>query len=310
MRQKGYLKFVMAGDALRRRLSRVVNKVRNFVACRRWKLQPRGGQAAIRPYYERRTPSRQTIIDIFAAGWKSALPDGQSGKADLFDDRRLAWLDHKIPDGLQGKSVLELGPFEGYHTYQLDQMGAGEIVSVEGNSITFLKCLCVKEMYALKAGFAFGDIQAFLDHCDRRFDLVFASGVLYHSQEPVRFIEQAARIATHLYIWTHYYSQAIPQLSNGQEKHFIPDRNRVLTLGTRQIQLYARSYLMPGYRSKLPMYWEGGQEDVSYWLAKDDLLWLIDYFCFEVVARTGESDQVNGLPCMGVYARKKHQSAT
>jgi len=100
-------------------------------------------------------------------------------------------------------------------------MGAAEPIAVEANSINFLKCLCVKEIHDLKAKFALGDIQSYLDGCSRQFDIVVASRVLYHSQEPIRFLEQATRVEEHLYLWMHYYSETIHTPSNGQDRHFI-----------------------------------------------------------------------------------------
>lgn len=288
----------------RRRLSRLRKAVSRLFCPQGVDKAQQKNPAAIQPYYEKRAPSRQTIIDIFGGSWKSVLPGGESGTKHMFEDRRMDWLAEKIAGGMQGKSVLELGPFEGYHTYQLDKLGAREIVSVEGNSINFLKCLCIKEMYGLKASFALGDIQSFLDQCNRSYDVVCASGVLYHSQDPIRFIEHATRVTDHLYIWTHYYSPRVQDLTNGQEKHFIATQNRSVQVGSREIIFHARSYLMSNYLDKLPLYWEGGQEDIAYWLSKDDLLWLIGYFGFDVVADDGGKGQVNGLPCIGLYARR------
>ena len=267
---------------------------------------PLAGIPAIRPYYETRPPSPQTIVDIFGGSWKSSLPGGvRSGAQDMFADRRMEWLAAKLPGGLQSKSILELGPFEAYQTYQLEQRGVREIVAVEGNSINFLKCLCVKEIHGLRASFVFGDIQSYLDCCDRNFDLVCASGVLYHSQEPVKLLEQAMRVADHLYVWTHFHAPAILELDNGQEKHFVAGKNRKTSVGGRDITLHARSYLIGGYRSNLPLYWEGGQQAVAYWLSKEDLFWLIRHFGFEVVAEHGGKGRGSGLPCIGLYARRR-----
>jgi tetratricopeptide (TPR) repeat protein len=258
----------------------------------------------IRATYERRYPSTQTIVDIFGDSWKSNLPGTKkSGSAEMFDDGRPAWLASQIPSGMHFKSILELGPFEGYQTYLLDRLGAREIVSVEGNTINFLKCLCLKELYGLKSRVNLGDIQAYIEHCDRRFDVVFASGILYHMQEPIHFIEHTSRLADHMYIWTHVYDPSIATLRNGQEKHFIPARNREVRIGDRTITLHARSYLVTSYRDNIPMYWEGGQEDITYWLTKGDLFWLIRHYGMEIAAIEGEGD-VNGLPCVSFYSRR------
>src|ERR1700687_1688382 len=109
-------------------------------------------ETSIKPYYERRAPTAQNIADLFAGNWKALLPRGiTSGAAPMFEDSRPAWAAAGIPGGFHGKTVLELGPFEAYQTYRLLHEGARRVVSVEANSVNFLKCLCVKEMYNLGA---------------------------------------------------------------------------------------------------------------------------------------------------------------
>ena len=254
--------------------------------------------------YEERAPSPQTIVDLFGDSWKSRLPgETSSGKSDMFADGRPAWLASKLAGGLHFKSVLELGPFEGYQTYLLDRLGAREIVSVEANTVNFLKCLCLKELYGLKAQFMLGDVIGYMSACARRFDAVFASGVLYHMQDPVRFIELAARLAPSFYIWTHIFDERVLRLTNGQERHFVPEHDQQLTIAGRVVVLHARSYLIAAYRESIPRYWEGRQGDLTYWLSKPDLLWLLRQAGLDEIDLHDESE-VNGLPCISLLARR------
>ena len=88
----------------------------------------------------------------------------------------------KIGD-YKGISVLELGPLEGGHAYMLEKAGVGSVLSIEANTRAFLKCLISKEIFGLnKCHFLLGDFTEYLNKLDEhiRFDLVFASGVLYH----------------------------------------------------------------------------------------------------------------------------------
>lgn len=99
-------------------------------------------------YYSKELPNAQLLVDIFNGEWSSTLPpvNGEiisSGQAGLFDDQRIRLLNEKVP--LQGKSILELGPLEGGHTYMMHTMDAAEITAVEANSRALLKCLIVKE---------------------------------------------------------------------------------------------------------------------------------------------------------------------
>jgi len=261
----------------------------------------------IRPYYERRPPSEQNVADLFRGSWKSQLPhDLVSGTAPMFDDSRPAWAASVIPGGFAGKDVLELGPFEGYQTRAIARAGARRIVSVEANSINFLKCLCVKEVYGLDAArFLFGDILGYVGTCAERFDVVWASGVLYHSQNPTDFIGCVARLAPYAYFWTHYYDgAAMAALDDVQRRHFVPGADVVRRYGERDVVLHARSYLIPNYGNGVPMNWEGGLEDVSYWLEKDDIVWLFEQAGMTIAEIEFDDTRVNGLPAFGFVARR------
>jgi hypothetical protein len=168
--------------------------------------------------FELRPPSVQNAIDIFAGRWASDLTPvcdvTGTGTADLFRDPRPRMAADALGrDGrLDGCLVLELGPLEAAHTYLLAQLGAAEIVAVEANTEAFLKCLVVKEALGLaNARFLCGDIVAYLERCDRRFDLIFCSGVLYHMVDPVGLIRLIAEHTDRCFVWTHYFS---PEPSN------------------------------------------------------------------------------------------------
>lgn len=259
----------------------------------------------IKPYYEKRPPSPQTIVDIFEGAWKSKLPgELVSGNEAMFQDSRPDWLAQKIPGGLNLKSVLELGPFEGYQTLKLERLGAREITSVEGNSVNFLKCLCLKEALGMSASFQFGDIMGFLNQCDRKYDVVWASGVLYHMQQPIQFLERASQLAPYMFIWTHYYDDSIENLTNGQEKHFLSQHDKVENYHGRDITLHARSYLTPDYDNNVPLYWEGGLEQITYWLEKADIQWLLEQSGMKIEAILSDTNELLGLPLISFLAKR------
>ena len=268
---------------------------------------PLMSEPGIRPYYERRPPSEQNVADLFHGSWKSRLPhELVSGTAPMFDDGRPAWAASVIPGGFAGKDVLELGPFEGYQTYGIARAGARRIVAVEANSMNFLKCLCVKELYGLDvAQFLFGDIAAYAAACADRFDVVWASGILYHLQNPTDFITHLPRLAPYAYIWTHYYdSRAMAALDEVQRRHFVPAADVVRRYGTRDVVLHARSYMIPDYGNSVPMYWEGGLDDLTYWLEKDDIVWLFERTGMTIVQIEFDDARINGLPAFGLLARR------
>ena len=117
--------------------------------------------------YVNAAPSRQTAVDMFAGEWSSKFPEGcgavaTPGLAPLFDDPRLE-MGNRMYGGFNNRSILELGPLEGGHTYMLQQFGAKEIDSVEANSRAFMKCLITKEIFDLnRANFMLGNFMQYL----------------------------------------------------------------------------------------------------------------------------------------------------
>src|SRR5436190_16044191 len=103
----------------------------------------------VNDYYVTTKPVPQNAVDIFKGEWSSSFPeqfaDLKAGGITLFDDVRIHWLDSEIA-GFEGKTVLELGPLEGAHSYLMERLGAKEVVSVEANTQAYLKCLIAKEI--------------------------------------------------------------------------------------------------------------------------------------------------------------------
>lgn len=164
--------------------------------------------AAAGPVYSPAFPGIQPQFDLFAGEWTSAVPTpGEptttGPRADLFDDPRLHWLlAHTGP--LEGRRVLELGPLEGGHTAMLERAGA-QVLAIEANERAFLRCLVVKNALGLRSTFRLGDFVAYLREASEHFDLIHASGVLYHMADPPELLELLARHGDQVFLWTHYY---------------------------------------------------------------------------------------------------------
>jgi hypothetical protein len=173
--------------------------------------------------YEDSPPSKATAVNVFRGEWVSQLPDGLGGgSVPLFADDRISWLAGQME--LAGRTVLELGPLEGGHSYMLEQLGAERVVAVEANRRAYLRCLVVKEILGLRrVEFLCGDLVEYLRECAETFDLCLASGVLYHMRDPVEMLRLAARVSDRLYLWTHYYDPALIAANPRVAAHFPND---------------------------------------------------------------------------------------
>ncbi len=213
--------------------------------------------------FETRAPSAQTAVDVFRDRWACDLGpllgvDG-TGPHPLFtqDSRPKLAVQALGREDYRGLHVLEIGPLEGAHTYALEQMGAESVTCVEANSEAWLKCLVVKELLNLRrSSFVHGNIVGFLQNNQRRFDLVYCAGVLYHMTDPAELIGAIAKTADACFVWTHVYRA---------DCHPVPfTAKRVHRLGI------GLDYWSHRYGPKDKGYW-GGIAPTATWLTAEDL---------------------------------------
>lgn len=225
----------------------------------------------VKNFYVKGAPSPQSIVNIFAGEWSSNLPASSGLKttpagANLFDDARINWLSEKI-SGFGGLRILELGPLEAGHTYMMHERGAKSITSIEANMRSYMKCLCVKEIFGLeRAHFLLGEAIAYTAAATETFDLCVASGILYHMQSPVELLSNIAERSKRLFIWTHYYDEAHLRLLEKQFEQFEP---------LQMIEFQGRSYDVSKRDYGKALDWAGfcgGLESTANWLTRDSLM--------------------------------------
>lgn len=248
-------------------------------------------------------PSAQTALDIFKGSWKSALPPElgltTGTKEGFHRDPRVLWVASLLPDGFQGMDILELGPFEGYDSRLFEQLGAGSVTAIEGNNINFLKCLVLKDALGLGTRFMYGGFLQFLQYTDQRFDIVWASGVLYHSEDPLQLLALMAERTDRLFLWTHYYADSLLQSKQGTR--FIKTNNVEQTRGGERYTLHYRTYANEQFTEGLPLHYEGGQEGFSFWLERDGIDRMLTSLGFRIRVQKDEISP-KGLPVVSLFA--------
>ena len=217
-------------------------------------------------------PSAQSAVSSMD-GWVSKFPESAcvtAGDCGLFEDARAVWAMEKL-GGCEGKSILELGPLEGGHSYMLHKAGAGKITAVEANRSCFLKCLITKEIMNLhRAEFHCGNFIPFMRDSESKYDIVWASGVLYHLLDPVELLELIAELADKAYIWTHY-------IPDGEYSGSWPAEN--LNFMGENIRCYMQNY---GAAGNSPKYC-GGVSRASSWLRRSDILRILGILGFDKI---------------------------
>jgi hypothetical protein len=224
--------------------------------------------------FEHRAPSPQTAVDIFGGKWASNLKAvcgvTGTGDSDLFSDARIKMAAEALgKDGrFDGARILELGTLEAAHTYQLEQLGAERLVTVESNTEAYLKCLIVKEILQLKSRFLCGDAIAYLQETTEYYDLIFCSGILYHMADPVGLISLICQRASSSFVWTHYQSDEAIK-SNIRKA-------RVLISHGFETTYYELAYSDMRY----DRFW-GGNTPVAAWMTQAEIIRAFRHFGFE-----------------------------
>jgi hypothetical protein len=253
--------------------------------------------------YIRVAPSRQAVLDIFDGEWSSAMPGDSSlvtrpGTAALFEDARITTAD-AVLGPFKGLKILELGPLEAGHSYMCQALGAESVVSIESNSRAFLKCLCIQNVFNLdRVTFRYGDFNEYLRKEKPKFDVALASGVLYHMIEPLQTLQLLSDASDRLFLWTHYYDEAIVQAAPQVKKLFTA--TNVAHFMGRSYQLHKREY-------QEALNWKGfcgGSTAFAHWLTRDGLLDALTALGYAKLDISFDApDHPNG-PALAICARR------
>ncbi len=226
-------------------------------------------RASVSDRFVDKKPHPQNVLDLFDGEWSSAMPSQSGlhvkpGYAALFEDARITWA-NTILGPFSGKTILELGPLEGGHSYMLHNYGA-DVIAIEGNAKAFLRCLCVKEIFGLsRVSFMLGNFMKFLEVDSRRFDVIIASGVLYHMTEPLQLLRKLVARANRIFVWTHYFDATA--ISQRNDAHLFQGTLMPLEKGA---SYYGIKKLYP----QQALDWSGfsgGQEMSAVWMDKDSI---------------------------------------
>ena len=218
-------------------------------------------------------PLDQNAFDIFSGSWSTSFEGVNTlGNFPGTKDDRIFWLLDNV--NLENKNVLELGPLEAAHTYMLEKAGAN-VTAVEANKGAFLRSLIVKNYFGLNAKFLLGDFEK-IDFENNHFDLVLASGVLYHMTDPVGFLKNLSNSTERIFFWTHYFDPDLDKwnpglrgrLDEGKWDYKNPDIVDFEGESVRLVrQYYGEALGWSGFC--------GGTDVYSKWIFKDDLISLL-----------------------------------
>lgn len=250
--------------------------------------------------YVSNIPSAQNALDLFQGLWKGAFPGEHglhAGSMPLHNDARIHWLIQSM-NGVAELDILELGPLEASHTAMLLNAGARSVLAVEANKTAYLRCLVVKEVLKLHgASFLLGNFLPFLEQGNRIWPLIVASGVLYHMQDPLYFLELLASRTENLFLWTHFIDDGnMPP--NDPRRNFLTSREQIDWKG-EHIILYTRPY----DENRFPDFCGG--LDNPKWLEKGSLFTALRVLGFTHIETAFEDSANQFGPNICILAQKK-----
>lgn len=124
---------------------------------------------------------------------------GKRTRPDTVPDERIILLNRRVP--LRGRSVLEIGCFEGIHTLGLCQF-SDDVTAVDVRPSNVIKTMARLSWHGTHAKVFLADAEE-IDETFGDFDVVFHIGVLYHLMHPVAHLEALAKMTGHLFLDTH-----------------------------------------------------------------------------------------------------------
>jgi tRNA (mo5U34)-methyltransferase len=148
---------------------------------------------------------------VAAQGWFHTIDLGGGVVTPGRDEsaRKLEWL--RLPEDLSGRSVLDVGAWDGFFSFEAERRGAARVVALD--SAAWREPAWGPGGYGTKAGFelarrALGssvkdlelDLDAISPETVGRFDVVLFLGVLYHLKHPWLALERVASVCDDLLV--------------------------------------------------------------------------------------------------------------
>lgn len=250
--------------------------------------------------YVSSVPSLQNAVDA-VDGWSTAFPPQygvNAGPLAVYHDSRIQWAIACF-GSLEGRHVLELGPLEAGHTAMLEAAGA-KVDAIEANQVAFMRCLIAKEVLGLtRSRFWLGDFIKALESWEQSYDLIVASGVLYHLKHPLHLIDLAAKRTNALFIWTHIVTEEDMPLSDPRRFVFAPTVE-VHSFHGIDVRAYRRTYA----QAESNVAFCGGMSDEHRWLHRDDLLAALKQVGFTDIQTNHNEPEHPFGPAISIFARK------
>jgi SAM-dependent methyltransferase len=215
------------------------------------------------------------------------LPDDRTPP---MDDARTMLVAQCLGGSFEGRSIVDLGSNEGGFTLAFAQLGAARSVGIEARSLNVRRAELARSLLGLDpeqggtAELVLGDVKTELARLGE-FDVVFASGILYHVSDPADLLAAMRRactlvavIDTHVAdpeVVTHGCSDLVTMQSDAAPPGSAGYRGRH----------FAEYDAGAGEREREELLWAAWNDAAAFWPLEDDLVRMLHDAGFARVGR-------------------------
>lgn len=243
-------------------------------------------------------PTDANAYALRAGTWKFDYErlDRAGIEKNILSDGRPMYCAETFP-GFSDFDILELGCSDGYNTAGLEMVGAKHVTAIDANADGFLKACLLKNALSLKSKFLLGDFLQYIQTPGLRYDLVYASGILYHLLDPVDFILRCGKVSDNLFLWTFYHNAETIASHAYERQRFVDSEKRYFK---RETFIYHKRIYDPEFVAAAK--YQGGIESAAYWLSLDDLMRALSLAGFRILRTV--PDSFNGIEALNIMATK------
>ena len=99
-----------------------------------------------------------------------------------------------FPKDLTGKTVLDIGAYDGFFTFEAERRGAKRVVAMDRHPAGHLGFALAHELSGSKAEYVIGSVYDLSPETHGTFDVVLFFGVLYHLRHPLLALDKIHNI--------------------------------------------------------------------------------------------------------------------
>lgn len=210
------------------------------------------------------------IVDEKGRKFGEAHSKTKRNSPQIIPDYRSKLLEERV--GLKGKTVLEVGCFEGIHTIGLAQKGA-MVTAFDSRIENVIKTMVRCGAFNINANICYWNVENPKPDYIKQYDIIHHVGVLYHLLKPIEHLEEICACAKQtLLLDTH-----------------VSSKQDMVSAQYRGFKYRYSNYKEFGRESPF-----AGMEDTAKWIHPEDLLSYLKEIGFAEVDLVEERDERNG----------------